>query len=106
LHVSSTNWRLTSICGARPGENIKSLTCVLALSMAATSCAVWMVLCELGVGDGEAAGAGCNCPGIVCVGVSMVSFSACQAQETAGGLPKVNPGESLVWLLTPLFWAN
>src|SRR3989454_5671755 len=63
LYLSSTSWPLTSICGARPGEKIRSLTCGLAFSMAVTSGAVWIVLC--------AAGVGAVWGGNVCVGVPM-----------------------------------
>ena len=63
LYFSSTSWPLTSICGARPGEKMRSLTRSWALTMAVMSCAVWMMrgaeagggVCA-GVGDGLACG--------------------------------------------------
>src|SRR5258707_13518373 len=49
LYFNSTSWPLTSICGARPGEKMRSLTCPLDLSIAAMSCAVGMTRCAGGV---------------------------------------------------------
>src|SRR5580692_6778965 len=84
LYFSSTSWPLTSTCGARPGEKIKSLTCGLDFSMAVTSCAVWIVRCTGGVETGAGAGAEFNCGGSVCVGVLMKYVASFRGPRKGG----------------------
>src|ERR1700730_17937478 len=54
LYLSSTNWPLNSICGARPGEKIRSLTWPWDLTMALMSWAVWMTRGACGAAAGTA----------------------------------------------------
>src|SRR5260370_6129043 len=67
LNLSSVSWPLTSTCGARPGEKIRSLTWELDFSMAETNCAVWIFLCPAGADDAAGVCAGATCGGHGCV---------------------------------------
>src|SRR2546428_13077796 len=73
LYLSSTSWPLTSICGARPGEKIRSLTCGLDFSIAVTSWAAWMVRCAAGGDEGVGPCGVTGCGGIVGVAMHLMA---------------------------------